>query len=78
MTVAFYVRSHKEGGTSIIKFGSYDPAGLKNANNMTIHQTVNEKTWAIRMSKAIINDLTSPALQAEGGGFDFLIRFIFT
>jgi len=34
---------------------------------------VNEKTWAVRMSKALINTMTSPSLQQEGGGFDFLI-----
>jgi len=35
--MAFYVRTAKEGGTSIIKFGSYDPKGLKDPKSFNTY-----------------------------------------
>jgi len=42
-------------GLSLIKFGSYDKAALKDPNDFTVMRTVNEQEWKIKASDPNIN-----------------------
>lgn len=39
--------SNTDPAVSTIKFGSYDKSALKDGTQLTVLQTVNERTWAV-------------------------------
>lgn len=48
-TVAVYV-SNNPSEPSMLKFGSYDPEGFANPDDMGVFSTVNYNTWAVETS----------------------------
>ena len=56
MVASFYL----DDDESFIKFGSYDPLGLKPSGNLNIFKTVNVKDWTLSMPKLpVMNGVTS-------------------